>query len=140
MFMLLDVTSAAGAGTTGGNGLSNWLFWGMLIVVVVAFYFFIIRPQKKQEKEQNDMKNSLKVGDDITTIGGIVGRVVKVKDDMFTPASALRALLSVPLITEQARHTIPRRKKPKRPKKQTRSRPIRAKTNKSIICPSCAYV
>ena len=84
MFMLLDVTSAAGAGTTGGNGLSNWLFWGMLIVVVVAFYFLITRPQKKQEKEQNDMKNSLKVGDDITTIGGIVGRVVKVKEDMFT--------------------------------------------------------
>ena len=40
--------------------------------------------QKKQEKEQSNMKNSLRVGDDITTIGGIVGRVVKVKDDTFT--------------------------------------------------------
>ena len=83
MFILLDAaTSAAGTAATGG--LSNWLFWIMLIVIVVVFYFLIIRPQKKQEKEQNDMKNSLKVGDDITTIGGIVGRVVKVKDDTFT--------------------------------------------------------
>lgn len=86
MFILLDAstTVAGGTGTPAQSGLSSWLFWVMLIVVVVAFYFFIIRPQKKQEKEQNDMKNSLKVGDDITTIGGIVGRVVKVKDDTFT--------------------------------------------------------
>lgn len=85
MFILLDAaTSAADTGTAATGGLSNWLFWIMLIVIVVVFYFLIIRPQKKQEKEQNDMKNSLKVGDDITTIGGIVGRVVKVKDDTFT--------------------------------------------------------
>ena len=85
MFILLDAaTSAAGTGTAATGGLSNWLFWIMLIVIVVVFYFLIIRPQKKQEKEQNDMKNSLKVGDDITTIGGIVGRVVKIKDDTFT--------------------------------------------------------
>lgn len=86
MFILLDAstTVAGGTGTPAQSGLSNWLFWIMLIVIVVVFYFLIIRPQKKQEKEQNDMKNSLKVGDDITTIGGIVGRVVKVKDDTFT--------------------------------------------------------
>ncbi len=85
MFILLDAaTSAAGTDATATGGLSNWLFWVMLIVIVVVFYFLIIRPQKKQEKEQNDMKNSLKVGDDITTIGGIVGRVVKIKDDTFT--------------------------------------------------------
>lgn len=85
MFMLLDASTTT-AGTSGGalGGMSNWIFWIMLVLVVVVFYFLIIRPQKKQEKEQNDMKNSLKVGDDITTIGGIVGRVVKVKDDTFT--------------------------------------------------------
>ena len=82
MFVLLDAstTVAGGTGTPAQSGLSSWLFWVMLIVVVVAFYFFIIRPQKKQEKEQSNMKNSLRVGDDITTIGGIVGRVVKVID------------------------------------------------------------
>ena len=86
MFVLLDASTsvAVGTGTPAQSGLSSWLFWVMLIVVVVAFYFFIIRPRKKQEKEQSNMKNSLRVGDDITTIGGIVGRVVKVKDDTFT--------------------------------------------------------
>ena len=53
----------------------------MLVGILVIGYFFIIRPQKKQEKEANALRNSLQVGDEITTIGGIVGRVVTVKDD-----------------------------------------------------------
>jgi preprotein translocase subunit YajC len=47
----------------------------------VALYFFMIRPQKKQEKETNDMRNNLKVGDEITTIGGIIGKVVSIKEE-----------------------------------------------------------
>ena len=61
--------------------------WGtiiMLVVCVVAFYFFLIRPQRKQEKEQNDMRNSLAVGDEITTIGGIIGQIVSMKDETIT--------------------------------------------------------
>lgn len=57
--------------------------WGtiiMLVVMVAVFYFFMYRPQKKQEKETNNMRNSLQVGDEITTIGGIVGKVVNIKD------------------------------------------------------------
>jgi preprotein translocase subunit YajC len=50
---------------------------GLLIVM----YFVMIRPQKKQEKEQNDMRNNLAVGDEITTIGGIIGRVVSIKEE-----------------------------------------------------------
>ena len=58
--------------------------WGSLIIIVVMFvalYFFMIRPQKKQEKQINDMRNSLQVGDEITTIGGIIGRVVSIKEE-----------------------------------------------------------
>ncbi len=55
-------------------------FW--LIVLGVVFYFFLYRPQKKQEKEARDMRNSVEVGDVISTIGGIVGVVIKIKDDM----------------------------------------------------------
>ena len=84
MLMLLDASTSAGGTTTATGGMTNWVFWIMLVLVVVVFYFLVIRPQKKQEKEQSNMKNSLRVGDDITTIGGIVGRVVKVKDDTFT--------------------------------------------------------
>lgn len=53
----------------------------MLVLMVVVFYFFVIRPQKKQEKETTDMRNSIKVGDEIITIGGIIGTVIIIKDD-----------------------------------------------------------
>jgi preprotein translocase subunit YajC len=55
----------------------------MLAVLGVVFYFFIIRPQKKQEKETTALRNSLSIGDEVTTIGGIIGRVINVKDDTF---------------------------------------------------------
>lgn len=53
----------------------------MLVLTVVVFYFFAIRPQKKQEKEAADMRNSISVGDEIITIGGIIGTVIIIKDD-----------------------------------------------------------
>ncbi len=53
----------------------------MLVVMFAAFYFFGIRPQKKQEREVNAMRNALSVGDEITTIGGIIGRVVSIKEE-----------------------------------------------------------
>lgn len=57
----------------------------MTILMVVAFgaimYFFMYRPQKKQEKEVNNMRNNLQVGDEITTIGGIIGKIVSIKDE-----------------------------------------------------------
>jgi len=56
-----------------------------LILLTVAmfafFYFFIIRPQKKREKADAEMRSNLEVGDKITTIGGMIGRVVSIKDD-----------------------------------------------------------
>ena len=78
MFNTLFALEAANTG--GGSGL---LTIGLLVVMVVVFYFFGIRPQKKQEKETAAMRNGLQVGDEITTIGGIVGTVVSVKDDKF---------------------------------------------------------
>ena len=53
----------------------------IIIVMFVALYFFMIRPQKKQEKEQNEMRNTLTVGDEITTIGGIIGKIVSIKEE-----------------------------------------------------------
>lgn len=52
-----------------------------IILIFVVMYFFMIRPQKKQEKEANRMRDELTVGDEITTIGGIIGKVVSVKDE-----------------------------------------------------------
>ena len=53
----------------------------MIVVMIAVFYFFMIRPENKKKKEANEMRNALKVGDNITTIGGIIGDIVSVKDD-----------------------------------------------------------
>ena len=53
----------------------------LIVVMFVAMYFLMIRPQKKQEKETNNMRNNLQVGDEITTIGGIIGKIVSIKDE-----------------------------------------------------------
>ncbi len=53
----------------------------MLVIFIGAMYFLLIRPQKKKEKSINDMRNSIQVGDEIVTIGGICGKVVKTKDE-----------------------------------------------------------
>ena len=49
----------------------------------VLLYFFMIRPQKKQEKKDAEMRDSLEVGDEVTTIGGIIGKVVSIKGETF---------------------------------------------------------
>ena len=63
----------------GGAGAATSLI--MIVAMLAIFYFFMYRPQKKQDKEQNDMRNNLKVGDEITTIGGIIGKIVSIKDE-----------------------------------------------------------
>ena len=55
----------------------------MLIAMLAIFYFMLIRPENKRKKEAEELRNSLKVGDEITTIGGIVGKVVSVKEERF---------------------------------------------------------
>lgn len=53
----------------------------MMVVMIGVFYFFLIRPENKKKKAMNEMRSSLKVGDNITTIGGVVGDIVQVKDE-----------------------------------------------------------
>lgn len=77
MNIFLTDATASGASTTG-QGITTII---MLVAMVAVFYFFMYRPQKKQEKETNEMRNSLQVGDEITTIGGIIGKVVSMKEE-----------------------------------------------------------
>lgn len=56
------------------------IFW--CVALVLMFYFMVLRPQKKKEKEQKALRDSLKIGDEVTTIGGIVGFVFNIKDDI----------------------------------------------------------
>ena len=53
----------------------------MLVGMFALMYFMTIRPQKKRQKEEQEMRNAVDVGDEITTIGGICGRIVTVKED-----------------------------------------------------------
>ena len=69
-----------GASTTGAGG-STIL---MLVLMFVVFYFFFIRPENKKKKKVEDMRNSLSLGDEITTIGGMTGRIVQVTEDTVT--------------------------------------------------------
>ena len=55
----------------------------MLIAMVAIFYFLLIRPENKRKKEAEELRSSLKAGDMITTIGGIVGKVVNITEDKF---------------------------------------------------------
>ncbi len=70
-------TAAAEAGLAG-QGITTII---MLVAMVAVFYFFMYRPQKKQEKETAAMRNSLQVGDEITTVGGIIGKVISIKEE-----------------------------------------------------------
>ncbi len=84
--MLLTLAKTAATTAANGNGASApwWYQYSsiiMLVLVFVVMYFLLIRPQRKREKEEQKMRNDLRIGDEITTIGGIVGRVVNVKED-----------------------------------------------------------
>ena len=77
--MLRFLTEAADP--MAGGGMTSTII--MLVVMVAVFYFMLIRPENKRKKEAEELRSSLKVGDKITTIGGIVGTVVSVKEDKF---------------------------------------------------------
>lgn len=69
---LTDATAAAG-------GMGSTLI--MLVLMLAVFYFMLIRPENKRKKEAEEMRSAVKVGDKITTIGGICGTVVSIKDE-----------------------------------------------------------
>lgn len=63
----------------GNNGIVSMIL--LYAVVIGGLWFFMIRPQSKRKKQEEAMRNSLDVGDDVTTIGGIMGKIVSVKDN-----------------------------------------------------------
>ncbi len=64
-----------------GQGSSSSMMWIMIVAMLAIMYFLTIRPQRKRQKEEQTMRDNIQVGDEITTIGGIMGRVVTVKED-----------------------------------------------------------
>lgn len=81
---LSEFITAAVAGTTGTANMGVGSLLSMLIplgLMVVFFYFFLIRPEKKRSKEMQEMLNNIQVADEVITNGGIIGRVLSVKED-----------------------------------------------------------
>lgn len=68
-------------GTSAAGGMSSILF---LVIIFVVFYFFLIRPENKRKKKLTEMRNNISLGDEIVTIGGIMGKVVQVTEDTVT--------------------------------------------------------
>jgi len=64
------------------DGMTTQLL--MMGAVIAVFYFILIRPQQRQRKQEAEMRNSLAVGDKVVAAGGIVGKVVQIKDDLIT--------------------------------------------------------
>lgn len=78
---LLTVATSAAGGTADGG-------WGSMLTLIIPlglmvlfFYFFLIRPEKKRNKEMQDMLSNIQVADEVITNGGIIGRVLSVKED-----------------------------------------------------------
>lgn len=76
MIQIAYATAADSTATTGGMG-STVL---MIVLMIAIFYFLMIRPENKRKKQAEEMRNSLKKGDWLTTIGGVYGRVVAITD------------------------------------------------------------
>lgn len=77
MIQFLETTAAT---NTAGSMITLVL---PMLIVIVFFYLILYLPQKRQEKKDAEMRNSIDVGDEVTTIGGVVGRVASIKDDTF---------------------------------------------------------
>ncbi len=76
MFAFLFTDAPAG-------GITSMIFPLLLLVAVGAMFFFTSRSSKKQERESQNMRDNLQVGDEVTTIGGVIGKVVSIKEETF---------------------------------------------------------
>lgn len=81
MVLLTQMPSASDYGSILGS-------FAPLILLFVVFWFFLIRPQRKRDKAEKEMRNSIQIGDEISTIGGFIGKVVSIKDDVIVIESS----------------------------------------------------
>lgn len=77
-FLFLDQAANAAAEE---NPLTTWGMFGFTIILFIVMYFIFIRPYKKKQKEEDAMRASIEIGDDVTTIGGVVGKIIAIRED-----------------------------------------------------------
>lgn len=81
LFTLMSSLSAAGGSASGTGSGSPYSSIILMVALLGVMYFMMIRPQRKRQKEEQEMRSSLEIGDEIITIGGIVGKVVKIREE-----------------------------------------------------------
>ena len=81
-FLTFAMMAGTGAASEGGEQASSFPMLFIFAGMFALMYFTTIRPQKKQQKREQEIRENTQIGDEITTIGGICGRVVSVKDDI----------------------------------------------------------
>ena len=77
MTMFLEAATTS----TGASGMSMLI---MVVIMFAVFYFFVIRPENKKKKKTEEMRNALSLGDEIITIGGMIGKIVQITEDTIT--------------------------------------------------------
>ncbi len=81
MESILLFAQNAASGSAANQKTSSIQMIVLMVVLFALMYFMMIRPQKKRQKEEQEMRNALEIGDEIVTIGGIVGRVVTIREN-----------------------------------------------------------
>lgn len=84
MHVFLAVFAPAGGGS-GGSAMGTLIMLGAFVGI---FYFLLIRPQKQQQKRHDEMVQSLRRGDEVVTVGGIVGKIIHIKEQQVTIKTA----------------------------------------------------
>lgn len=77
----MNLSVLSQAATPQPTGAYGWSTIIMMVVLLLAFYFILIRPQRKKEKKDAEMRKNLQIGDEIVTVGGIVGIVCKIEEE-----------------------------------------------------------
>jgi len=90
-FFISDALAEAPAATPGGDAFS-WLF---LIGMFAVMYFFLIRPQVKRQKEHKSLVSSLSKGDEVQTMGGMMGKIVEMGDNFIKVEIATNVVVTI---------------------------------------------
>jgi len=102
-FFISSAYAQAATGAAGGQGIIAFL---PFVVILVVFYFLLVRPQNKRAKEQREMLSKIAAGDEVTTTGGLLGKVIEVGEQFLTLEIA--AGVNVKLQKHQVAQLLPK--------------------------------
>lgn len=142
MFDFLTFINLMSSTQGGANGANSSYSIILMVVMIGVMYFIMIRPQKKRQKEEQEMRNSLEIGDEIITIGGIVGRVVTIREeDIIIETGADRTKMKIQrwavntnkTKVEQHRKEVEAAKEAAKSKKEKKAKEKKAKEEPKVL-------